>query len=693
MQFSNRTPLNQFMIDSTIAFYWKTIRRLGPARFAEEVGRKLAGEFRYRRFVSFAANAPDDYSAHFALKRMGISDPGRVAEDIRNRRFPLFFLEPAQQDVYRNCLENRGALQNILKEADRIAQGTCSVFGHEIRWDTEDFDWHTDPLSGRRWDKKARLYLREKMDGEVVVPAPGDVRVVWEISRLGCLVRLGQAWRLTGDEKYARTLAAILDNWMEHNCPYRGVNWSSAMEAAIRAVNVIWAFFLVIDSPALTDKMVGKILSFLALSREFILGSMERYFEASGNHYIANLTGLIYIDLLFPNLSRSSRVGFAVRELAGEAEKQVYPDGVHFESSTAYHGFVLEMFLSAAVLCQKNGRKIPKRFLDTIAKMAVFTKEALLPSSRTAQIGDNDSGRLVELGEGGSLNHSRWCDLAAAFGNTPSLASGKYPAEEILWYLGPESYQTHSTGIPQTRPVVSSAFPDAGLYFMKNSDGWLGIVCGPNGLYDRGAHAHNDKLSFELWYGGEPFLVDPGSCIYTGNPTLRNRFRSTAYHNTVMVDGEEQNRFAEDVFFLHNDTDARVPVWESNDEYDFLSGVHFGYKRLPHPVIHKRDIRFDKKETSWEITDCFEGEGKHCLEWNLHLAPKVEVEIGDAKTFRLKTKNSRLFIRFDEPAGINIEEGRFSPGYRQKRPSKIIRRRITTGLPHQVSLSIRGEKI
>ena len=48
---------------------------------------------------------------------------------------------------------------------------------------------------------------------------------------------------------------------------------------------------------------------------------------------------------------------------------------------------------------------------------------------------------------------------------------------------------------------------------------------------------------------GVPVIVDPGSYVYTSDPDARNLFRSTRSHNTISVDGEEQNEFRPDWLF------------------------------------------------------------------------------------------------------------------------------------------------
>ena len=58
-----------------------------------------------------------------------------------------------------------------------------------------------------------------------------------------------------------------------------------------------------------------------------------------------------------------------------------------------------------------------------------------------------------------------------------------------------------------------------------------------------GNHKHNDLLGFEYHVAGVPVIVDPGSYVYTSDPDARNLFRSTRSHNTLSVDGQEQNEF------------------------------------------------------------------------------------------------------------------------------------------------------
>ncbi|MFA5153485.1 MAG: heparinase II/III-family protein, partial [Clostridia bacterium] len=136
----------------------------------------------------------------------------------------------------------------------------------------------------------------------------------------------------------------------------------------------------------------------------------------------------------------------------------------------------------------------------------------------------------------------------------------------------------------------------------------------------------NDKLSFELCINGKDVIVDPGTYVYTPNPEQRNKFRSTDYHNTVCIDGQEQNDFAKDsLFSMKNNTKTECLKWETNNDVDIFIGRHKGYERFEYPIMHRRKIKFYKKENKIEINDTFRGDGQHNLEWNLYIKDKNNI--------------------------------------------------------------------
>ena len=76
-------------------------------------------------------------------------------------------------------------------------------------------------------------------------------------------------------------------------------------------------------------------------------------------------------------------------------------------------------------------------------------------------------------------------------------------------------------------------------------------------------------------------ISDSGTYVYTEDFSARNLFRSTAYHNTPQVDGEEINRFVgpDELFTLRADA-SEVRAWRPGETADIFIGSHSGYERL-----------------------------------------------------------------------------------------------------------------
>ena len=109
---------------------------------------------------------------------------------------------------------------------------------------------------------------------------------------------------------------------------------------------------------------------------------------------------------------------------------------------------------------------------------------------------------------------------------------------------------------------------------------------------------------------------------------MRHAFRSTAYHSTVKIDGQEQNTTDVNTpFVIGNEAQPRVLEWQSNEKYDKVVAEHYGYRRLPVPVTHRRTVTFNKPESSWLIEDEFFGAGEHEFEVWFHFAPELELTV------------------------------------------------------------------
>jgi hypothetical protein len=126
---------------------------------------------------------------------------------------------------------------STIPAADRILTNRFTLLGHPDLDFGTPIDWHLDPVSAKRAPRRHWSRI-PYLDADVV----GDHKVVWEINRHQHFYVLGRAYRLTGDEKYARRFAEHLESWMDENPPKIGINWASSLEVAYRAIAWLWAF-------------------------------------------------------------------------------------------------------------------------------------------------------------------------------------------------------------------------------------------------------------------------------------------------------------------------------------------------------------------------------------------------------------------------------------------------------------------
>jgi uncharacterized heparinase superfamily protein len=571
-----------------------------------------------------------------------------------------------------------------IKDAEEICEHVFDELGSGKTSLGRCIDWHQDFKSGYRWPVK--FYTN------IAVTRPdkqADVKVPWELSRSHYYATLGKAYWYTRDEKYAQEFVALLTDWIRQNPSRMTINWCSAMEVAIRLVNLIWGYHFFVDSPHFNQEIKTVFLKSLVAHAQFVAENLEYFGELSDNHYVANIVGLATVGISFPEFRQAKKwKRLGVRGVFDEVINQVHEDGVQFEGSINYHRLVLEMFLSVLILCMKNGIDVPDAAWRRLEKMFEFVLHYLKPDGVAPQIGDTDDGRLQVLSSDKRMHHRYLLAVGAVLFDRSDFKAGAgcFP-EEALWLLGPESLEKYHGLKSDVNPLRSKGFPQGGFYFMRNDRLYMAVRCAANGRRGIGNHSHNDPLSFDLFAYDKSFIVDPGTYVYTPEPEWRNRFRSTAYHNTLVVDGEEINTIPEDLFQLRSNASPTVNKWETTDQADFLDGQHNGYERLREAVTHRRQFYFDKVENYWIIRDLITGHGVHSLSWYFHFDAGIDLTIKDDLTVETMCQyGANLVLRAISPrsTSLEIEDGWVSPGYGIKKKAQVARYACRTELPTSI---------
>jgi hypothetical protein len=524
-------------------------------------------------------------------------------------RAPRFVIDPAQRDRIAAAARARfpEAARDAVARGDRLVSGRYDLLAYRglAFGGAGSVDWHLDPVHQRR--APTAFWARVPY----LDPACGDHKVIWEINRHQHWLALGRAAWLTGERRYADRAIFELESWMRANPPLAGVNWSSMLELAFRSISWIWAlhFFAPVrgahESTWLVDLLTGIDRQLNHVARHL------SYYFSPNTHLLGEALALYAGGRVLPELDSAAHWETIGRDiLLREAHAQVHGDGGHAELSTHYHRYALDFYLLALAIARETADPAEPRFREVAMRLAVFCRALADDAGRLPLIGDDDGGMLFPICGREPADVRDTLGLAAALLNRPDLAMGA-PPEEVFWMLGGNLPPTRAA---QPAPAPSSrVFPETGYAVLRSARTQAIFDAGHHGFMNAG-HAHADALAIVMSVDGRPLLIDPGTATYTMDSALRDRFRSTAMHNTVAIDGRPQS-VPSGPFHWHTGADARLLLSHLSADFDCVEAEHRSY----HPVVHRRMVVRDRD--LWIVFDSVLGAGRHQAEVFWHLDP------------------------------------------------------------------------
>jgi hypothetical protein len=569
------------------------------------------------------------------------------------------------------------AREAVLDAADQLLRGEWEVLG-VARDDMVRPDWFRDPVTGRRSSPGDYAFRIDHRSEQRV----GNVKQVWEISRLQHLTLLAEAWYLTGEDAYARRVADQLRSWWRENPFLSGVHWTSGIELGIRLISLVWIRRLLADWPGVAAlyEQDGLAVRQIRWHQRYLARFRSRGSSAN-NHVIAEAAGQLVASCAFPWFRQSGRWRRrAARLLESELARNTFPSGVGRELASDYHGFVAELGLLAAVEADASGHPLSEATWARLGAMAdaaaALTDERLRPPRQ----GDSDEGRAVLL-DAPSRNH--WASLLAVAGELIGpLGWWPEPSRDAASTLV-GALASSRRPLDGRRPVQRpSRFSDAGITLLRTRSSdlpelWCRCDGGPHGFLSIAAHAHADALSVEVRYGGVDILADPGTYCYHGEPAWRAYFRSTLAHNTVEVGGRSSSAAGGPFLWSRH---AAAQETEVVDEGDFASWAasHDGYTVLDPPVRHRRSVLLDRASRIIDIVDELET-GGHDMRIAFHLGPDVHAELcASCVQLSWPAAVTPGTARLELPPGLrwSLHRGEtdpilgwYSPGFGQRIPS------------------------
>ncbi|MBV8898437.1 MAG: alginate lyase family protein [Acidobacteriaceae bacterium] len=536
--------------------------------------------------------------------------------------------------------------RSVVEIANEILQhnspllGLTLETGPEIRWRRDySHNIETEPVYFRRipYLDFARV---------------GDHKLIWELNRHQHLVLLAQAYLFTRDPQYRDEIFSQLDSWLEQNPFQRGMNWASALEVAFRTLSWIWVYHFI--GAEMPDAFRHRFLTALYQHGAHLSENLSIYFSPN-THLLGEAVALHALGALFrhfPHARTWRERGRSIVE--AQLHFQVQEDGSHFEQSSYYHVYALDLFLFSYLLADR-----PQHWNSVLMKMAEYLHWLLGPNGRITFRGDDDGGRTFHpYGDRAQFGRATLATCGILFNRQEWIGTQEDIAQQAAWWLGAEAL--HVAMASRSAPTGSRLFEQSGLTFLQSGDLFLQMDCGGFG-YGGAGHSHSDSLSITLQLAGEFVFIDPGTFTYVADPAERAWFRGSRAHNTVRIDRLDQGTPA-GPFRWSTKPDVKLLEWQPQQGKIVASCRYAEF-------LHRRTIQLDSRRL--EITDEIEGPpGPHLLE----------------QIWQLGTAAHRVRLTFSvDPVW---QRSQFSPAYGQKLPGESLIISLTSALPARLAMRL-----
>ena len=456
---------------------------------------------------------------------------------------------------------------------------------------------------------------------------------------------LAHAYAVTGDDAYVGAWERLVTTYTEQ-VP---VGNDRSEISARRMQNWLYAWQRFRDAGALVDAgLVATMVSRLRRDADHLAANLT----AERNHRTLELYALLLVGLA---LGDGERAAQALADLADNAERDVLPDGVHRERSSDYHMIVLRSFVGAIANARQARLEVPAVLVERTNRACDVALYLQRPDGTTPALSDGDVGDyrplLARASEVLGRADLRWAATEGRDGTPPLTRCAAFP---IGGYA-----------------MMRSGWGDGGRPYAEEH--WGVFDCG---LLGDGGHGHYDHLSVELWGGGRPLVLDPGRFTYADDDDgWRRRFKGTAAHNTVCVDGLDQTPYRPGKPKGHTST-AGLAHSPRNGGAEPTNGVNafVGTAISPrYDAVHTRSVAL-VAGTRWIVHDRLRAGSTHDYAARWHLPPSSQgtvrvAECGDEHV--IEAADVRLAV--PRMAGdVTIEDGWISPAYGVKHEAPVI---------------------
>ncbi len=536
--------------------YSRIIRKMTPGQIAGRVRRT----FKYRFVYKISGMKKYKLSHDVSMDSLKIS------------RVPFYFTE--ENDLH-NLLTDVNLYNE--KEAQLILNNEFCFLNKKFSWERVT-DWNPKEVDDPLWK-----YYLNYFDYSII---------------------LLKAYVFTNNQNFLFKLKELINSWIDNTKPGAAVSWDP-YPTSIRIVNWLVVLNKLVSMNHEDGKFLKRLTDSIVNQTNFLYNNLE--YDLNNNHLTSNAKSLVWAGVLLDGAKDSKKwLLKGLKVLNKRFDEEISDDGFQYEASTSYQILSILDYIETYLLLAINGMddkiNIDKKSLETMVSAlgAVLYNDGCMPL-----LNDSVLGYPIKANE--------LMAACAVFFKRPDFKffSGGASLEYLLWLFGINGLDTYKKLESKPPLNTSTALYNAGYFIMRSGfekdDTCIIFDCGPIGPKHCPGHGHSDALSFELFAFGKQLIVDPGVYSYNSSK-YRYFFKSTANHNTIVIDGKDQSELIGS-FRVGKTAKTELENWESKAEYDIVEGLHKGYKG----VTHKRKIEF-YKPYDIIISDSLEGKGSHNAE-------------------------------------------------------------------------------
>lgn len=232
-----------------------------------------------------------------------------------------------------------------------------------------------------------------------------------------------------------------------------------------------------------------------------------------------------------------------------QLDKGITKDYFWFEGSFHYHFFVLKPILELLTLAKTYHFYIPKKYYDIGKKMLIqgfkcSFNDCSLPSPNDGWPNRHLSNYIEVYNLGNDLFNSEFSNIIESIDNKANV-------------------------------IGSTHFIDTGFSILKNDYWNIFIKYKDNNIN----HAHPDKLNIEI-KNNNNFLTHDLSTSGYGSNISKDFYKKTYSHNTIVIDGKNQNLKCDAVITSYNDNVINIRTKNIYDNVNIFRKIQLLSKKL-----------------------------------------------------------------------------------------------------------------